>query len=215
MYSYDGLMSPKTILKTAEHKGLNAIAITDHNTIQGGVLASRISREENSKVTVIIGEEISTNIGDVIGLFLSNEIKSMNVLEAISEIHSQGGVVLVPHPFRGHDLRGLSDLVSKTDLIEIFNSRSPIKLEQIQYLKTLNKTLVGCSDAHFPQEIGLCKSISHSCYSEIDEIRKFLLDPSKIVAWGSEGSMLFHRLSQVVKLMKSTTFLRKILPPSI
>lgn len=199
-------MNPKTILRTAERRGLNAIAVTDHNTIRGGVKTLRISEEEKSKVMVIVGAEISTGIGDLIGLFLNEEIKSRNTLEVVDEIQAQDGLLLVPHPFRGRKFGGFQVIISRINLLEIMNSHSPITLEQIHFLKTFNKTLVGGSDAHFPQEIGLCKTILDSSILDIDEIKKKLLLPSNAIAYGSYGSPLFRMLSQMVRFIKSKPF---------
>jgi len=78
-YSYDSLMDPKTILKVAKRVKLDAIAITDHNTIAGAVAARKIC--EKGSITVV-GSEISTDSGDVIGIFLNEEIKSRSIHEA-------------------------------------------------------------------------------------------------------------------------------------
>jgi predicted metal-dependent phosphoesterase TrpH len=195
-------MSSKTILKTAERRGLNAIAITDHNTTAGGVETFRLSKEKKSTVAVIIGAEIKTNIGDIIGLFLNHEIASNNIFEVIAEIRKQDGLVLVPHPFKGHKFEELREIINQVDLLEVLNSRSPITLEQNRLLRTINKPLAGCSDAHFPQEIGLCRSIFDSCALEIDDIKKMICHPLNITAIGIYGSSSFQRFSQVCKLVK-------------
>jgi len=203
-YSFDGLMSPKTILKNAEHKGLNALAVTDHNSISGGIQTLRISKETNSNIKVIVGAEIATNKGDLVGLFLNEEIKSRNFSDVVSEIRCQGGLAVLPHPFKGHKFSDLTYVASHVDMIEVLNSRTPIKRDQIQFLKTLNKTLLGSSDAHFPQEIGLCKSTLSIDNLTIDEIKQMLLVPSKIVPYGSFGTEFFQIFSRFVKVVKHT-----------
>lgn len=207
-YSFDSLMSPKTILKIAERRGLNAVAITDHNTIAGGVKAYGTSKKEKTKVMVITGAEISTNIGDVVGLFLNKEIKSRSILEVIEEIRAQDGLVLIPHPFRSHEFDNLRAIIGQIDLVEKFNSRCPITLQQNHLLQTLNKTLVGGSDAHFPQEIGLCRTIINSSDLDIHEIKRMLRCPSNVRAYGSYGSSFFQTLSHIVKFIRSKPFLR-------
>jgi predicted metal-dependent phosphoesterase TrpH len=202
-YSYDSLMHPKTILKMAERKGLNAIAVTDHNTIRGGVEALQVSRKSDFAVSVIVGAEICTSIGDIIGLFLENEIRSKKILDVIDDIKEQGGLVVVPHPFKSHKFVDVQKIVDQIDLLEISNSRTRITSEQSNLLKALNKTLIGCSDAHFPQEIGLCRSIIDAESMTIDEIQKLLTHPSNITVNESYGSSLFQSLSIVTKLIKS------------
>jgi predicted metal-dependent phosphoesterase TrpH len=72
-YSYDSLLSPEAILKRTLSKGLNAIAITDHNTIQGSTIAKSIKQDS---LLVVNGAEITTNYGDLTGLFLNEELQS-------------------------------------------------------------------------------------------------------------------------------------------
>lgn len=200
-------MSPRAILKNAEQKGLNAFAVTDHNTITGGINALKISKEMRSNVIVIVGAEILTNIGDVVGLFLNDEIKSRDIFEVIDEIHRQGGLVVLPHPFRGHIFGDLKTVTNRLDMLEVFNSRSPIRTDQIQFLKSSKKTLLGSSDAHFPQEIGLCQSTLSSEDLSTEEIRQMLLNPDNVTPYGSFGSHFFQIFSQIVKFIKSTAII--------
>ena len=73
-YSVDGLLSPRKILLLARKKGINVVAITDHNTIKGGLKAKEF--EKSIGIKVIVGAEITTDIGDIIGLYLAEEIKA-------------------------------------------------------------------------------------------------------------------------------------------
>ena len=74
---------------------LDCIAVTDHNTIRGALLA-----RELADFKVIVGEEVKSSQGDIIGLFLSEEVpKGLSPLETVRRIKGQGGLVLVPHPF--------------------------------------------------------------------------------------------------------------------
>ena len=83
-------------MKIAIRKGLNGVAITDHNSIKGGLMAKSF---ENDNFRVIVGSEITTDRGEVIGLFLSEEIAPGNFGDVIAEIRDQGGLVILPHPF--------------------------------------------------------------------------------------------------------------------
>ena len=193
-------MEPRTILKTAERIGLDAIAVTDHNTIVGGVKTLRLN--EKHSIMVIVGAEIATNIGDIIGLFLNEEIKSRSILDVIDEIRSQAGLILIPHPFKGHKMRDIQSLISRIDLLEGCNSRHSISSEQITLLKTMNKPLVAGSDAHFPQEIGLCQNKLNRQITCLDEIRKELLSESFILK-GNNGFAYYEPCSQIIKSIKS------------
>ena len=72
-YSADGYIEPKIMVKIAAKVGLSGIAVTDHNTIKGGLTAKKY---ENDKIQVIVGSEILTDKGEIIGIFLTEEIKS-------------------------------------------------------------------------------------------------------------------------------------------
>ena len=95
-YSSDGVLEPEEIINAAKKKGLDGIAVTDHNTIKGGLETKRF---ETKDFEVIIGSEIMTERGEITGLFLSQEITSKDVQGVFSEIKGQGGIVVIPHPF--------------------------------------------------------------------------------------------------------------------
>ena len=122
-YSSDGVLTPREIVKIAQKKGLGGVAVTDHNTIEGGRQAKEY---ESPDFKVIVGAEIMTEMGEIMGLFLSKEIKSRRLREVVGEIRAQGGMVVVPHPFDG--LRSSAfpiteEYVDLVDAIEGFNSR--------------------------------------------------------------------------------------------
>jgi predicted metal-dependent phosphoesterase TrpH len=71
-YSADGYIEPKILVKVAAKVGLTGIAVTDHNTIKGGLEAKKY---ENNEIEVIVGSEILTDKGEVIGIFLTEEIR--------------------------------------------------------------------------------------------------------------------------------------------
>ena len=98
-YSNDALSSQYDVIKEALKKGLNGVAITDHDTISGWKDAVKAANELNA--FVILGEEIKSNEGDILGLFLKEEIKmkGCSTVQIINEIHRQEGLAIIPHPF--------------------------------------------------------------------------------------------------------------------
>jgi predicted metal-dependent phosphoesterase TrpH len=198
-YSYDSLIEPSTILKVARRVKLNAIAIVDHNTITGAIVARKICKEDS---LVIIGSEITTNLGDIIGLFLNEEIRSRNVFEVIDEVKSQDGLILLPHPFRTvKDIFEIKEVIPLIDLIEGYNSRHPITFKQFSQLKMLTKPLVAGSDAHFTREIGLCRTVVHKEINTEEDLRKALLE-EVIDICGSPSPSYLEFLSQLIKGLK-------------
>ena len=152
-YSYDSFLSPERIIKIAKKRGLDGVAVTDHNTIKGGVETTRINKGDN--FIVIVGSEIKTEYGDIIGLFLNEEIESRIFMEVVEGIRDQGGLVVLAHPFR----KGINlpiDLLKYIELIEAFNARSPksLNVKALELARKFNKSMTAGSDAHIGFEIG-------------------------------------------------------------
>jgi hypothetical protein len=150
------------IIKIAKKKGLDGIAVTDHDTIKGGLAASK-----KGKDFVIVGAELRTEYGDVIGLFLNEEIKSNTFIEVVEEIREQEGLVVLAHPFR----KGImfpADLLRYIDLIEGFNARSPKNLNEKakELARKFKKPMTAGSDAHLGFEIGRGRTIVNSKVKE-------------------------------------------------
>jgi predicted metal-dependent phosphoesterase TrpH len=154
-YSGDSALEPSIILKVAKKMGLDGIAVTDHMTIKGGIKARKNNLDPD--FYVIVGSEVETNNKeDLIGLFLTEEIKSRNTDDVITEIKAQGGVVFWAHPFRyGKNLLH-RDAIEQLDLIEGFNSKTSASRNALaqQLARKYGKPVIGASDAHQVFEIG-------------------------------------------------------------
>jgi predicted metal-dependent phosphoesterase TrpH len=154
IYSQDSNADPAAILKVASEKRLNGVAVTDHHTIRGGLETLRANKDPN--FLVIVGSEIETDKGDIIGLFLTEEIQSRKAREVIKEIKEQGGIVLWAHPYRtGKDFLP-NDLIKNVDLIEGFNAKTQESQNMLaqELASRIHKPVVGTSDAHSSSEIG-------------------------------------------------------------
>jgi predicted metal-dependent phosphoesterase TrpH/glycosyltransferase involved in cell wall biosynthesis len=147
------------LLETAKARGLGAIAVTDHNVISGAHEAA----ERADGIKVIVAEEVKTgDQGEVIGLFIDNHIpRGMTLEDTIAEIHRQGGLVYVPHPFdRMHavpDYEHLLNVVEDVDAIEVFNARVAVKSFNEEAVKFARKYRIpggAGSDSHVPQGLG-------------------------------------------------------------
>lgn len=161
-FSKDGFCSLEKIFKQAKKKGLDGIAITDHDTVAGWEKAQILAKKYD--LQVILGEEITCKrnkktIGDILGLFLTKKIQSKEPEKVMKEIKDQGGVVVVPHPF--HPLVKFKDNLEKylnlIDAIEVFNARQLTqKYDKMakDFAKKHNFAEVGGSDCHFFKEVG-------------------------------------------------------------
>ena len=158
-FSSDGGMSPEDIIRTAEMAGLDVIAVTDHNTIKGGIETRKLAKGRD--IIVIVGEEIKTEDGEIIGLELEKDIeKGLSLKETCKLIKKQKGLVMIPHPFE--NLRKgvgnkMEDIIDYIDVVEVFNARcyferSNRKAEEFAIKHNLPKC--AGSDAHFIMEIG-------------------------------------------------------------
>jgi len=178
-YSEDAIGSPKEIIKSVKKKGLNGIAITDHNTVRGGLEALKIAPKD---FVVIPGVEISTKDGHLIALNVSKNIpRDLSVAETVEKIIEIDGIPIVPHLYRtmsGIKEKKLKDILEKNSVIEVFNSCSTHKsnYKMGETAKKYNLGGVGGSDSHLPTYCGFgyttVKSSDFSVDSVLSEIRK-------------------------------------------
>ena len=197
-YSKDSMLEPAKIIKIAKKKGLGGVAVTDHNTIKGGVEALKINKDKDFQV--IVGAEIKTEYGDVIGMFLNEEIKSQIFMQVVEEIRDQDGLVVLAHPFR----KGITfptDLLKYVDLIEGFNARSRKSLngKAKELARSYRMPTTAGSDAHLGFEIGRGRTIVNSESEVKEELRK-----GKTKIEGEESNYyLAHGLSVMMEKAKS------------
>src|ERR1700744_2404096 len=123
--SGDSVLNVEELAERARQAGLDAVFITDHNVTHAATAAV----ERDLGLRVIVGEEVRTPDGDVIGLFLTERVPYVLPLaEVIGLIRGQGGLVYVPHPFDpvrsslGRVLPGLC-AAGAADIIEVFNAK--------------------------------------------------------------------------------------------
>lgn len=158
-YSPDSRTPVKAQAAAIKATGLHVVCATDHNTIEGGLRL----REIADAFRVIVGEEISSRDGEIIGLFLERSVpRDLSAEETIARIRDQGGVVSVPHPFsrnRMYHLRrdALERVWREIDCIEVFNAREAFARDNRRAgLYAQERKIAGAagSDAHRASEIG-------------------------------------------------------------
>lgn len=163
--SMDGVIPFDSLLDTAAKLSLDAIAVTDHDTLEGAVELQRRARASGAPLEVIVGEEKTLDDGThFIGLFLNQPIRSGDLAGAIREIEDQGGLCLIPHPFRRKDGL-LRDRLDRLELFsghvagfELFSAKSSHE-ENRRAAKLLAQTHLapfGGSDAHYECDLGEC-----------------------------------------------------------
>jgi predicted metal-dependent phosphoesterase TrpH len=155
--SWDSLSNPEAILARARARGVERIAITDHNRLH--VALEWAAREPER---VIPGEEVKTAEGiDVIGLYLTREIpKGTPMIETCAEIRAQGGIVYLPHPYasgKGGGGRHAEALAHEADVVEVWNARllrAGANARALDLAQRLGRRVGAGSDAHTPGEVG-------------------------------------------------------------
>ncbi|PWB54733.1 MAG: histidinol-phosphatase [Candidatus Methanoperedenaceae archaeon] len=161
-YSSDSGLAIEDILKKAVKKGLDGIAICDHNTITGSYHARKYVTKLNLPLLVLPGVEVSTTQGHLIVLGVRENIPAgMTPQDTIMIARQKGGVVIAPHPFKVRSIGNVDGL--DIDAIETFNSRCLFgENEKARNMAiALGKPQVGGSDSHMLGTIGIG-------YTEID-----------------------------------------------
>lgn len=167
-YSHDSLLKPEHFVEACLAKGINCIAVTDHNEVDGAKAIQRMA-----PFKVIVGEEIRTREGEISGLFLKERIpQNLSAAETIAEIRRQKGLVYIPHPFAaGVSMRlqkaVLDRVIGDVDIIEGWNSRGILRTDDLaaqRYALRHGKPFAAGSDSHTRFEIG-------SAYVEIEDFK--------------------------------------------
>jgi len=201
-YSMDCAMPLEQVIARCLEIGINCLAIADHGTIAGA-----LRLKEMVPFPIIIAEEIMTPFGEIMGLFLSEEIPNkLSAEETIARIKAQDGLVCIPHPYDKLRLsafknQALETIMSQVDIIEVFNSRSLFPGNSARAWRLARKygklTSAG-SDAHTPYEIG-------NAYVEMPEFN----GKDEFVESLAQGRIFNHRSNPLVHLASTWARLKK------
>ena len=159
MWSGDSTTTPDEIAQAVLESGLDVLCITDHHAVAGAAeLAERL------ECRVVVGEEMRTHAGEIIGLFLTERIPfGLSPRDTAEAIRGQGGIVYVPHPFdpmrRNLSRAALDDLVGEglVDALEVFNAKTSLghlNDEAASYAAANGLAAGAGSDAHVPDALG-------------------------------------------------------------
>ncbi len=156
--SFDSLTRADALVRHAVRLGIDVLAVTDHDTWQGAVdTLGEVSRT-NAPLRVVIASEFATDQGDLIGLFLRDDLRIRSARGFCDAVHEQGGLVLLPHPYKWHRLD--EALLERVDFIEVFNARTS-RADNARAADLARqrgaRALVG-PDAHRLGEVGLARN---------------------------------------------------------
>ena len=202
-YSEDAIGSPKDIIKSLKKKGLQGMAITDHNTVEGGLKAVKIAPKD---FIIIPGIEISTADGHMLALNVEKNIaRNLSIQETVEKILEQGGTPIVPHLFRnmsGIKKEKLKTIHQKISTIEVFNACSMPKtnLKIAKIAKEFNLGGTGGSDSHDPAYAGYAYTVIDTTDMNVDTI---LSEINKKKTWGEGITMpLEYRRDRMLKSIR-------------
>lgn len=204
----DGLMTPEAVIEyTATETQLRVIAITDHDTIAGAVAARRYwhrYQRDFGHLDIIIGSEITSQDGDIVGLFLSDDVPAgMHAAETVQAIHAQGGLAIAVHPYSfllPTVIKGVKGHIHSVpfDGVETRNG-TPTEFLSNYLAQWTNRRRalpeVGGSDAHYLPTIGQTYTLFPGCTGA--DFRR-ALQTGKVQAGGQVYSFL--TLAQVAAL---------------
>ncbi len=170
-YSSDALITPKDLIFYAKKRGLDGVAVTDHDRIDG---ALKIAKETD--FLIVPGIEISSLNGHIIGLNINELVPpKLSVDETLGRIHEAGGLAVACHPvtFFKESLKG--HISARFDAIEVINSSAFPFNYSVKHSEEIASRLgivrVAGSDAHYGPEIGYAYTLVNA-ESRVDEIVK-------------------------------------------
>ncbi|NMB79392.1 MAG: PHP domain-containing protein [Methanomicrobiales archaeon] len=213
-HSGDSGTNPSKIVELYRGQRILSL-VTDHNTLAGSQAVYGDLRSEFPELPLILSEEIMTDSGEIIGLFLSEEVHPyLSAAETVDIIHDQGGLALIPHPFcsyrRTSAIRSdvLDEIIDRVDIIEGYNARTgrdEDNLRAREYAMAHKKPVSVGSDAHNIHELG-------RCYLECDPFTT----PRELLASLSNGRPEFcrmdfsiHKLTKLVKAVRRDRLLEE------
>ena len=200
-FSRDSLMGEDRFIRLALERGLTHVAITNHNNVEGAVaVRDRVAAlGVEDRLHIILGEEVSSADGEIVGIFLTETIPPGLSADATADaIHAQGGLVSIPHPFdpfrRSHireaPLLALA-AARKVDAIEVFNSRVTLSRHNEEAALLASRfgiPGIACSDAHSGLEVAMSFN-ALPAFETADELRAALRENE----WhGSRSTKLIH-----------------------
>lgn len=160
--SRDGGIKPEQYVRVLDDGILDYIAITDHDRID---MATQLQKQLGEQI--IVGEEVTTADGEVIGLFLKKLVKpGLSALDTAKAIKAQGGLVYIPHPFetvrKGLSKSALDELSKLVDIVEVYNGRAVFQNrgpQAMTWARNHRRAGAASSDAHGLKGVGATYSV--------------------------------------------------------
>ncbi len=206
------------MIDKAVQQGITHLAITDHERIDG---AQRAVELAGDRLQIIVGEEIRTRDGDMLGLFLERAIApGLSAADTAAAIREQGGLVGLPHPFDSYRSSGgskageggqkLDELATIVDYVETHNARAYRDANPLAGAFADRHGLPGVasSDAHSVMEIGIATTALPGAFSTAEELRALLPHAELLTGRASYYVRLWTPLAKVVNRLRGNGRIR-------
>ncbi len=205
MYSHDSLVELGALLKDCDERGIDKIAITDHGSMKGALKAHKMAPDR-----VILGEEIRTPEGEILGYFMKEEItQGLPADEVVRQLREQGAFISLAHPFdpyrSGWTEKTLDQILPFIDGVEVFNARSrreEYNQKAYEFAMEHGKALMAGSDAHALSELGKA-SMTMPLFEDADGLRAAAREAT---ISGELSGLYVHMVSTFAKLAKKFSF---------
>jgi len=201
-FSPDSLIHIDDLLRACDRRGIDCVAVTDHDTAEGA-----LKLYESAPSRIIVGEELHTTSGEIIGLFLKETIPPLlSPMETIERIKQQGGLVYLPHPFDRMRSSVLADqardeIWELLDIVEVFNSRSGFRRsnkEAAAFAAEKGIPAGAGSDAHARYELGN----AHAIMEPFSSAEDFLLKLADAEIHTRKTPVIFNLATKVYKMIR-------------
>jgi len=203
-YSYDSNSKIEDLIIQAKKRGLDGIAITDHENNNGWKEALELGKKHN--FLIILGEEIKTTKGDVLGLFINQQVNGYkkDPRFVMEEIKKQGGLVVIPHPFHyGENFKdNLENYLDLIDAIEVFNARKPFSNPDkmaLEFAKKNNLGMTAGSDSHYYKGVGYAHT--EADVNNLEEFKEAIIN-KKTKTKGAKAPICYIFTPLLIKLIK-------------
>ena len=211
-YSNDSILNKFLILLMCKLRKIKLLAITDHNQIKGAVKYKKFLEKFN--IEVIVGEEIMTECGEIIGLYLNKKIDAnLSVKETISKIKQQDGLIYLPHPYdeKRHKTVLKTEMQQRYkdyfSFIEIHNGRNISEKfddKQREIQQNLNITPIIGSDSHTFFEIG--RNYIEMEYDGKENLIKNIENATFHKAKSLKLAHLVTKIARIIKMIEKGDF---------
>ena len=198
------MITPKDLIYYAKKRGLNAVAVTDHNYLEGSV---KIAREVKDFL-VIPGMEVSSSDGHIVALNIQESIpRGLTAVETVERIHKAGGVAIACHPYVYFKGCLRNAVCSAFDAIEVINARAFPFQNSVKKAKEAAEKFklsqVAGTDAHYGPQIGYSYTSINTEEQTIEAITKAIVQ-GHCQAHGQQVPIILNVQQQIQRLKRLT-----------